>query len=56
MLARGEPPAEVMHWLAHRLTSRLLHEPTVRMRDAGFAGDDASLAAARRLFGIKDDE
>lgn len=54
MLARGEPVATVMHWLAHTLTNRLLHEPTVRMRDAGFAGDDASLAAARRLFGIKD--
>ena len=55
MLARGEPVQTVLHWLAHTLTNRLLHEPTVRMRNAGFEGDDESLAAARRLFGIKDD-
>lgn len=55
MLARGEPAEVVLHWLAHTLTNRLLHEPTVHLRDAGFQGDAESLAAARRLLGLPAD-
>ncbi len=56
MLARGEPAETVLHWLAHALTNRLLHEPTVHLRDAGFQGDADTLASARRLLGLPPDE
>lgn len=56
MLARGEPAETVLHWLAHSLTNRLLHEPTVHLRDAGFQGDADALASARRLLGLPPDE
>lgn len=52
MLARGDAADEVVLWLSHTLTSRLMHEPTVRLRDAGYQGDDDALAAARRLLGL----
>lgn len=55
LLAAGTPPEAVLHWLGHTLTNRLLHEPTVRMRDAGFDGDREMLAAARRLLGLPDE-
>ncbi len=56
MLARGDSPEEVMTWLAHALTNRLLHDPTVNLRDAGFRGDAEALRAARRLLGLSDEE
>lgn len=56
MLARGESAETVLHWLAHSLTNRLLHEPTVHLRDAGFQGDADALASARRLLGLPADE
>ncbi|MDN3525574.1 glutamyl-tRNA reductase [Halomonas sabkhae] len=37
-LARGEDPEEVVRRLAHQLTNRLLHRPTLALRDA--AADD----------------
>ncbi|MCA1797940.1 MAG: glutamyl-tRNA reductase [Xanthomonadaceae bacterium] len=55
LLASGERPEFVLHWLGHTLTNRLLHQPTVRMRDAGFEGDREALANARRLLGLEDD-
>lgn len=56
MLARGESAETVLHWLAHSLTNRLLHEPTVHLRDVGFQGDADALASARRLLGLPADE
>ncbi|MBS0432887.1 MAG: glutamyl-tRNA reductase [Proteobacteria bacterium] len=54
MLANGRAPAEALDYLAHTLTGKLLHAPSVRLRDAAETGDQALLDAAARLFG--DDE
>lgn len=35
---------------------KLLHSPSVRLREAGEASDDATVIAARELFGIVDDD
>lgn len=55
MLASGRDPDEVVDYLARRLTARLLHGPTRRLREAG---EDAALdlrAAAELLLGTGSD-
>lgn len=54
-LNRGDDPDEVLQYLAHTLTNRLLHEPTARLREASEAGRADLLDAARFLLGIDDD-
>lgn len=51
MLANGRDPQQVLDYLAHTLTGKLLHTPSVRLREAAQAGDSALLDAAARLFG-----
>lgn len=53
-LRRGRPPEQVVQRLAHDLTNKLAHGPSVRIRRAGEQGDAALLAAARRLLGLDD--
>ncbi|WP_240096197.1 glutamyl-tRNA reductase [Thermomonas flagellata] len=49
-LAAGLPPEQALELLAHTLTNRLLHAPTVALREAALE-DDAELArAVERLF------
>jgi glutamyl-tRNA reductase len=50
LLAAGRDPREVLRYLADTLTARLLHAPTVRLREAGERHDRAILEAAERLF------
>lgn len=50
MLARGKPADEVLAWLAHTLTNRLLHAPSANLREAALRGDAEMLSAAARLF------
>ena len=50
MLARGRPPGETLEWMARTLTSKLLHGPTARLRQAAQQGDAELLRAAERLF------
>lgn len=47
----GEAALEL---LAHRLTNKLLHEPTKQLSTAAANGDIELLEQARRLFGIQD--
>jgi len=54
-LERGEQPEQVLEYLAHTLTNRLLHVPTTRLRQAGEDGEQALMDAARRLLDIDDD-
>ncbi|MBW3550627.1 MAG: glutamyl-tRNA reductase, partial [Proteobacteria bacterium] len=49
-LAAGEAPEEVLNFLAHTLTNRLLHAPTVALRDAALSGDADLARAADKLF------
>jgi glutamyl-tRNA reductase len=56
LLAAGRSPADAMAYLADTLTHRLVHAPTHALREAGAAGDDAFVHAARRLFNLDADE
>ncbi|MEM7082556.1 MAG: glutamyl-tRNA reductase [Pseudomonadota bacterium] len=49
-LVAGKSPEETLQWLADRLASRLLHRPSVVMREAAEAADEQTLDAAQRLF------
>jgi glutamyl-tRNA reductase len=49
-LERGGDPEDVMRRLSHRLVNRLLHGPSIRLRQAAEAGDEDLLAAARYYF------
>lgn len=50
-LAAGMDAEEALQRLSHRLTQRLLHEPSVRLRKAAEEDDQALLDAARKFFG-----
>lgn len=39
--------------LAHRLTNKLLHEPTVQLREAALAEEQEFLLHAKKLFGLE---
>lgn len=49
-LAAGLAPDQALELLAHTLTNRLLHAPTVALREALRNGDDPLIEAAARLF------
>ncbi|MGQ0428646.1 MAG: glutamyl-tRNA reductase [Gammaproteobacteria bacterium] len=56
MLAAGQPPGEVLEFLAGTLTNRLLHAPSAALRDAAESGDAELAQAAARLFGTGREE
>ena len=49
-LAAGGDPQAVLDFLAHTLTNRLLHAPTVALRAAALSGDAELARAAEKLF------
>ena len=49
-LAAGLPAEQALELLAHTLTNRLLHAPTVALRDAALHGDVDLARAAEKLF------
>lgn len=49
-LEAGKPPAEVLNFLAHTLTNKLLHAPSSRLRQAARDGESFLLEAANELF------
>jgi glutamyl-tRNA reductase len=51
-LQRGDDPAQVLTVFAHALTQKLLHTPTVQLRQAGFEGRIEILQLAQQLFAI----
>ena len=55
LLASGRTPADALAYLADTLTNRLLHAPTQHLREAGEAGDERLVDAARRLFNLDTD-
>ena len=52
MLANGKSADEALAFLARTLTSKLLHHPSARLREAAMNGDLDLLQAAERLYGI----
>jgi glutamyl-tRNA reductase len=55
MLANDKNPAQVLDYLAHTLTNKLIHEPSVQMRQAGECGNAELLQAALQLFNLQKD-
>ena len=49
-LAAGQPPDAVLDFLAHTLTNRLLHAPTVALRQAAITGDTELMRAVDHLL------
>jgi glutamyl-tRNA reductase len=49
-LRSGQDPATVLEFLANTLTNRLLHAPTVALRQAALEGDASLARAAEKLF------
>jgi len=52
-LENGKTPAEAMQFLAHTLTNKLLHTPSIKLREASSNGQTELLEAANRLFEIQ---
>jgi glutamyl-tRNA reductase len=55
MIAHGKPADEALSFLANTLTNKLLHHPSVRLREAALSGDMDLLHAAGRLYGLDED-
>jgi glutamyl-tRNA reductase len=49
-LAAGQSPEAVLDFLAHTLTNRLLHAPTIALREAAISGDTDLMHALDRLM------
>jgi len=49
-LASGLDPDAALEFLAHTLTNRLLHAPTIALREAAITGDGELARAAEKLF------
>ena len=52
-LESGKPAEEVVGFLAHTLTNKLLHGPSARLRQAGRDGREELLEAANEIFQLK---
>jgi glutamyl-tRNA reductase len=56
-LAQGEPPEQVLRFLADTLSNRLMHAPTAQLRQAAHEGREQVIRDIHALFGLdgKDD-
>lgn len=55
-LQKGEDPAQVLASFAHAFTNKLLHTPSVQLRQAGYEGRLDLLQLAQQLFAISQTE
>lgn len=55
MLEQGRAPEDALQFLAHTLTTRLIHNPTVAIRNAGRDERTELIDAARELFDLDED-
>lgn len=53
-LARGESPESVLETLSNQLSNKLLHAPSLALKQAALNGDTDLLRAAERLFQLND--
>ncbi len=51
-LETGKPAEQVLQYLAHTLTNKLIHSPSVVLKEAGAHGRTELIKAARELFDI----
>ena len=54
-LAQGTDTDEVIEYATAALMKKLLHNPSVRLREAGESSDDETIRVARALFGLDKD-
>jgi glutamyl-tRNA reductase len=52
-IEHGQAPADALRQLANGLTNRLLHTPTVKLKDAGAEGHEELVRAAIELFDLQ---
>ena len=52
LLVQGKDAEQVMQFLAHTLTNKLIHTPSANLRQAGFDGRADLIQAARELLGL----
>ncbi len=52
MLRNGQPAEDVLQFMAHTLTNKLLHGPSSRLRDAALRGDIELIRAGERLLAV----
>ena len=55
-LQRGDDPEQLMRTLARNLTNKFLHQPTIRLKQAGEEGLAERIAWANQLFGVDGDD
>ncbi|MEO1204585.1 MAG: glutamyl-tRNA reductase, partial [Pseudomonadota bacterium] len=55
-LAQGADGDEVLEYATAAMMKKLLHQPSVRLRQAGEASDEDVVRIARELFGLADKE
>lgn len=53
LLKNGIPPEEALNRLAHSLTNKLIHTPSIQIREAGENERHDLVAAAREIFKLK---
>ena len=56
LLRSGKDPEEVMKQFAHRLTNKLIHTPSVQLKQAGYDGRNDIMNIARTIFDLKDND
>ena len=56
LLAQGKNPDDVLQFLAHTLTNKLLHHTTSRLHDAARAGRDDVVEVVNELFTLNTDD
>lgn len=54
-LARGADPAETLQRMSRALTGKLLHDPSLALKQAAADGREDLLAFARRVFAVDDE-
>ncbi len=55
-MAKGMPSEDLIEYVTAAMMKKMLHNPSVRLREAGEASNDEIIAAARILFGLDEDE
>ncbi|MCU7834309.1 MAG: glutamyl-tRNA reductase [gamma proteobacterium symbiont of Taylorina sp.] len=51
-LANGQPVEDVLEYLAHQLTNKLIHQPCIQIKQAGMDGRTELIDAAIELFDL----
>jgi glutamyl-tRNA reductase len=55
MLDNGKEPYEVVDYLVHTLTNKLIHTPCSQLRQASYDGREEMILVARQLFQLAED-